>query len=92
MNDYRDWRTLREIDLASGSAKGAAFRCFRALEAQWRAGIDYRVLHHVEDRAAIAALRAAGRIYAGSVNVVLLGESAASQILEALRRHGSAQG
>ena len=29
MSDYSQWRTMREIDGAAGTAKGAAFRRFR---------------------------------------------------------------
>lgn len=84
MNDYPAWQTLREIDAAAGTAKGSAFRRFRALEAQLQPGIDYRVLHHAEHRDTITALRNSGRIYAGSINVVLLAEAAAQRIATAL--------
>lgn len=72
MNAYRDWQTFREIDTAAGWIKGTAFRRFKQIESGFREGTDYRVLHHQHDQSAIAQLRAAGRIYDSSVNVVLL--------------------
>lgn len=91
MRDYSNWRTLREIDAAAGVPKGSAFRRFRALEERLEAGRDYRVLHHLDDREAITALRLAGRIYRSSVNVVLLGDTAARQLVEALRQAPSTE-
>lgn len=91
MSDYPAWQTLREIDAAADTAKGTAFRRFRELEAQLQSGRDYRVLHHADDREAISALRNSGRIYAGSVNVVLIGETIARQIVDALRSGPEAQ-
>jgi AcrR family transcriptional regulator len=85
MNDYPAWQTLREIDAAAGTAKGTAFRRFRDLERELQAGVDYRVLHHAEDRETIASLRNSGRIYAGSVNVVLIAEALAQRIGAALQ-------
>lgn len=81
MSAYRDWWTLREIDTAAGTVKGTAFRRFRGLEAQLQAERDYRVLHHRDDREAIAALRTEQRIHMGSVNVVLISAAVAARIL-----------
>jgi len=85
MNDYRDWFSLREIDLRCGTSKGTAFRAFRALEAQLVHDVDFLLLRHDEDAEAIAALRQRGRIYPGSVNVVLLGASAAQRLIDTLQ-------
>ncbi|WP_370305156.1 hypothetical protein [Sinimarinibacterium flocculans] len=91
MSDYSQWRTMREIDGAAGTAKGAAFRRFRRLEPQLRAGRDYCVLHHADDRETIDGLRSARRIHAGSVNVVLLAPKLASRLVAELRDPASAR-
>ncbi|WP_043113446.1 hypothetical protein [Solimonas soli] len=79
------WHSFRELDAAAGRDKGAAFRVFKALRPHYREGVDYVVLEHAADAAAIAALRQAGRIYASSVNVVLAGPALAAAIAGALR-------
>ena len=78
------WHTLREIDLAAGQAKGSAFRAFKRNGDRWHEGRDFVVLDHERDAGAIRELRGSGRIYAGSVNVVLLSQTAADTLLQAL--------
>lgn len=85
MNAYRDWLTLREIDVAAGLAKGHAFRRFKQLAAQREEGVDYRVLDHRQAASEIETLRTQGRIHGNSVNVVLLAPGFAASVLEALR-------
>ncbi|MEQ1437742.1 hypothetical protein AAG565_00125 [Fontimonas sp. SYSU GA230001] len=80
MTAAADWLGLREIDAAAGTSKGAAFRAFKALQAQFTEGRDYVVLHAERDRATIEQLRASGRIYRGSINVILLSPAAARRI------------
>lgn len=80
------WRSARELDIATGTPKGSAFRAFRRIEARWREGEHYRVLHHEHDRAAIEALRAAGRIYASTVNLVLFCPALADAVVAQIRR------
>lgn len=80
-----DGVTLRDLDAAAGAPKGAAFRAFKRLAPQLREGSDYVILHHARDHAQIAALRARARIYAGSVNVVVLGGAAAQAVAAAMR-------
>jgi hypothetical protein len=75
--------TLRELDERLGLAKGTAFRAFR--RAGFAEARDFRVLEAARDAAGIAALRAAGRIYRGSVNVVLLSPDAAERLAAVLR-------
>lgn len=75
--------TLREVDERLGRTKGAAFRAFKRLALV--EGRDFRVLRHDTDADAIAALRAASRIYAASVNVIVLSEPAATRVAEAVR-------
>jgi hypothetical protein len=91
MIDYQDWLSLREIDQAGGTSKGAAFRAFRDIEAGLKCDLDFVLLHHVDDAEAIAALRASGRIYPGSINVVLLRRSVGHRMIEALRSAPSTQ-
>ncbi len=80
MSDYRDALTMREIDERMRMPKGSAFRAFKRIEASLREGRDYHLLRAVEDAAAIAPLRAGQRIYAGSVNVILLAPSARNHV------------
>lgn len=77
MPDYRDWPSLRELDEQLGLRKGSAFRAFRRLEPGLREGEDFVVLQALRDRDRLAALRAQQRIYASSVNVVLLSAATA---------------
>lgn len=84
MNAYRQWRTLREIDLAAQRPKGSGFRAFKRMQARWREGRDFLVLDHEKDAESIGRLRDEGRIHAGSVNVVLLSGDAADTLLDYL--------
>jgi hypothetical protein len=84
MNAYRQWRTLREIDLAAQRPKGSGFRAFKRMKARWHEGRDFLVLDHEKDAGSIGRLRDEGRIYAGSVNVVLLSGAAADTLLDHL--------
>jgi hypothetical protein len=81
-----EWITLRECDEAENAAKGSAFRAFRRIEAQWQEPRDFRVLHHEDDRAAIDALRARQRIYASTVNLLLLSPTLATAVRAQMRR------
>jgi len=79
--NHAQWRSLRELDEQAGWSKGTAFRRFRALESQAREHRDFVLLRHDQHAAAIAELRSTGRIYAGSVNVVLLSPEWAKRLL-----------
>lgn len=83
MTAYRDWRTLFEIDQQNGWTKGSAFRRFKRIEAGLNEGQDFRVLHHQHDREAIESLREQGRIYASSVNLLLVSDSVAARLCSA---------
>ena len=75
--------TFKELDAACGVVKGSAFRAFKALADELHEGVDF---HCHDARLAAdthAELLRAGRIYAGSLNAVLLAERA--QILIAVR-------
>ena len=82
---YREWLSVREIDTAAGVSKGTAFRRFKSLEAALVEGRDYVVLHAEHDREAISELRSRERIYASSVNVLLLDPTIAARLVESLR-------
>jgi len=75
--------TLRELDQSLGLPKGSAFRAFKQL--QLMETHDYWVLEATADATTIAELRAARRIYANSINVVVLSSSGAGQIRNLLR-------
>lgn len=77
------WVTLRELDARLGLAKGAAFRAFK--RSAFAEGADFRVLDATSQASEIDALRRAGRIYRGSVNVVLLSPAAAERLALLLR-------
>ncbi|SFF33750.1 hypothetical protein SAMN04488120_102264 [Fontimonas thermophila] len=83
-------RTLRELDQAAHAPKGSAFRAFKHLAERFEEDRDYVVLHHERDRARIEALRARQRIYAGSLNVIVLAPHAAEAVAAALRGSGPA--
>lgn len=84
MSAYPQHHTLRELDEAAGVTKGSAFRVFKRLGNELQEGVDYRVLHHEVDRAALDNLKHADRIYRSSVNAVLLSAAAAQRIAAAL--------
>ena len=67
--------TFKEIDTRHGRAKGSAFRAFKRVRHTLREGTDFHHLDAATERARIERLRRAGRIYASSVNVVVLSES-----------------
>ncbi len=89
MNAYRDQVTLQEIDRTAGLAKGSAFRGFKRLVANLAEGIDYQVLDHQQARETIAGLRSQGRIYASSVNVIMLSKPAAARVQSAATKASS---
>ncbi|MCP1728446.1 hypothetical protein J2T60_002446 [Natronospira proteinivora] len=72
--------TFRELDEAAHCPKGTTFRAFKALSDQLREGVDYVLLRADSDGARIESLRAQGRIYNSSVNVVLLQHQAADRV------------
>lgn len=78
--DYREWHSFREIDRHLGLPKGSAFRCFKNLRHELEEGRDFRLLDASEDGQTIGQLRQQGRIYAASINVVLLSGLARTRI------------
>jgi hypothetical protein len=85
--DTRQWQTLRELDELEGRVKGSAFRCFKALSRGWTEGCEFRVLEATRDAGQIGRLKRENRIYAGTVNAILLSPEAARAIRSALGAH-----
>ena len=78
--------TLREIDLRLGRSKGSAFRAFKRQRETLRENVDFTLLPADTARAEIERLRAAGRIYRSSINVVILTESGFERVRAGLER------
>ena len=81
-----DWLGFRELDQRAGTPKGEAFRAFRRLEGGWREGSDYLQLRAEDAPDAIAALRAAGRIYPASPHALLVAPPRCLELLALLAR------
>ena len=81
---YPGWLSLREIDSAQAREKGAAFRAFKRLLPELNEGRDFVALDHRSQSALAARLHAAGRIYRGTVNPLLLSPAAAVRVAAAL--------
>ncbi|MEL0169454.1 MAG: hypothetical protein VW877_15130 [Pseudomonadaceae bacterium] len=67
-----DTLSLRQLDELNTVPKGTSFRVFRRCEAQLQEGKDFFYLPADEHKALIDSLKAAGQIYATTVNLVLL--------------------
>lgn len=81
------YTTFRDLDQAFGLPKGSAFRTFK--RQALTEGRDFLLLRAGPDSGEIEALRHSGRIYAASVNVVLLTASGADRLRDALgKTHG----
>ena len=77
--------TFKELDLACGVIKGSAFRAFKALGEQLAEGVDFSC-HDARLASSIhAELVLTGRLYAGTVNAVLLEDRAQALITAHLR-------
>lgn len=70
----KSW-SLKEIDAAREQPKGTAFLAFKQLKDSFDEGRDFFYLSAQHDSREIETLRASGRIYATTVNAVLLSES-----------------
>lgn len=76
--------SLKEIDEARGAAKGTAFLAFKQLRDGFDEGRDFYYLNGDQDDAEIETLRVQGRVYANSVNAVLLTETGYNAVMEYL--------
>ena len=84
----RDTLSLRQIDELNGEPKGTAFRRFKARRAWLAEGSDFFRLDAAAHAERIAELRAAGRIYASTVHLVLLTEPGYRRLLQPLPDRG----
>jgi hypothetical protein len=75
------FKTFKEIDSATGQTKGVAFRAFKRLSPTWTEGTDYVCCDSRIDAEAFNLLRARGRLYAGTVNAVLISADAQRDLL-----------
>ena len=89
MNDYLGWRSFRELDQTSGMAKGSAFKVFKRIEQGLEESHDYVLLRLQDQRDLIETLRSSQRIYASSMNVVLLSPATERLILNQLQKDSS---
>ena len=78
--------TLREIDVRLGRPKGSAFRAFKRRRHSLRENVDFTVLPARTAKIEIERLRAQGRIYRSSVNVIVLAESGFEWVRAELER------
>ena len=78
--------TLREVDVRLGRPKGSAFRAFKRQREALRENVDFTLLPACTASAEIERLRAAGRIYRSSINVVVLTESGFERVRAELER------
>jgi hypothetical protein len=76
--------SLKEIDEARGTAKGTAFLAFKQLRDGFDEGRDFYYLNGGQDDIEIETLRVQGRVYANSVNAVLLTETGYTAVMEYL--------
>ena len=83
---HTDGYTLREIDIRLGRPKGSAFRAFKRRREALRENVDFTLLPAHAARAEIERLRAAGRIYRSSINVIILTESGFERVRAELER------
>lgn len=89
--DRAAWQTMRDLDTRAGRVKGTAFRAFKRRVANLREGTDFIVMNGADDDALAAPLRAAKRIYRGSVHPVLLAPAAAREIFDTINTHACAE-
>ncbi len=80
MDDYSEWRSLRELDEVTGLPKGSAFRMFKRLLPELVEGRDFLVLDHRQHAGLAAALHAQDRLYRSSVHPVLVAPGIAARI------------
>lgn len=77
--DFSNFSSFRELDVQYAQSKGWAFKQFKSIAASLIEGQDYLWFHQQEHAELIAALRSSGRIYASTVNLVLLSPSGISK-------------
>lgn len=76
--------SFKEIDQERGTPKGTTFLAFKQLKEGFDEGRDFYYLSVTEDAAEIEELRSAGRIYASTVNAVLLTQAGYDAVIDYL--------
>ena len=79
--DDPGFKTFKEIDGTAGHTKGYAFRAFKKLSMAWVEGREFYCCDSRIDPHAFAELAARGRLYAGTVNAVLISADAERDML-----------
>jgi len=79
----KSW-SLKEIDTAREQPKGTAFLAFKQLKHSFDEGRDFFYLGADQDGHEIEKLRTSGRVYATTVNAILLSESGHAAIIDYL--------
>ncbi len=79
-DDYSGWLSMRELDEATGLAKGSAFRAFKSLAGRLAEGTDYIVLDQCTAEGLGASLMVLNRLYRSSIAPVLLSPAAAELV------------
>jgi len=72
--------SFRELDKLWAAPKGTAFRAFKRALPLLNEDRDFVRLNAMRDHTEIETLRAAGRIYASSVHVVLLSAAGVTRL------------
>jgi hypothetical protein len=88
VNAGSELTTFREFDERHGVPKGTAFRLFKRLAPGLREGRDFWCCDGRTDPAAFARVAREHRLYAGTINAVLLGEAACRAMADALAAAG----
>lgn len=78
--EVQQWVTFRELDQRNGWTKGTAFKRFKAIHRSLDEGVDFKHLDARRDGAEIDTLRLSQRVYASTVNAVLLSVRVASTL------------
>lgn len=84
MASIKNTWSFKEIDENRGTRKGTTFLAFKELKDTFDEGRDFYYLSAAEDSDEIEKLRAGGRIYATSVNAVLLTQSGYDAVIDYL--------
>jgi len=81
--DFSNFTSFRELDALQQQTKGWAFKRFKQLADQLVEGEDFVWLDHQQHAELITTLRAEGRIYNSTVNLVMLSKSGVTKVLAA---------
>lgn len=83
-NSDTTW-SLKEIDHSLDVPKGTTFRAFKQLQDGFAEGQDFYYLSSTHDTEEIEELRAAGRIYATTINAVLFTQAGYEALIDFLQ-------